>query len=62
VQSNGANVLLISPVGGARQLTPVPDDSWGLHLADMNIALGNLVDVVGSETKSFLRRQAKKRK
>src|SRR4051794_18133783 len=62
VQSNGANVLLISPVGAARQLTPVPDDRWGLHLADVNIALGNLVDVVGSETKSFLRRQAKKRK
>src|SRR4051794_9660833 len=62
VQSNGASVLLISPVGTARQLTPVPDDRWGLHLADVNIALGNLVDVVGSETKSFLRRQAKKRK
>jgi hypothetical protein len=59
VQSNGANVLLISPIDGARQLTPVPDDSWGLHLADMNIGLGNLVDVVGAETKAYLRRGAK---
>jgi Protein of unknown function (DUF3089) len=59
VQSNGANVLMITPIGGARNLTPVPDDTWGLHLADVNIALGNLVDVVGAETKAYLRRQAK---
>jgi hypothetical protein len=61
VQSNGANVLMISPVAGARQLRPTPDDRWGLHLADMNIALGNLVDVVRAETKAFLRRRAKGR-
>src|SRR3954447_6828237 len=59
VQSNGANVLMISPIAGARQLTPVPDPTWGLHLADGNIALGNLVDDVGAETKAFLRRRAK---
>jgi hypothetical protein len=59
VQSNGANVLMISPVAGARQLTPVPDPRWGLHLADGNIALGNLVDDVGSETKAFLKQRAK---
>jgi Protein of unknown function (DUF3089) len=61
VQSNGANVLMISPVGGARGLTPVPDDRWGLHLADVNIALGNLVADVGSETKAYLKRRAKQR-
>jgi hypothetical protein len=59
VQSNGANVLMISPVDGARQLTPSPDPTWGLHLEDANIALGNLVDDVGAETKAFLRRRAK---
>ncbi len=59
VQSNGANVLMISPVGSARQLTPVPDATWGLHLADVNIALGNLVADVGSESKAYLKRQAK---
>src|SRR4051812_47717706 len=59
VQSNGANVLMVSPVAGARQLTPVPDARWGLHLADGNIALGNLVDVVRAETKAFLKRRAK---
>jgi hypothetical protein len=62
VQSNGANVLMISPVGGARQLTPVPDATWGLHLADANIALGNLVDDVGSETKAFLAQRGKRAK
>jgi hypothetical protein len=61
VQSNGANVLMISPVDGARQLTPVPDATWGLHLADGNIALGNLVDDVGAETKAFLKGRAKRR-
>ncbi len=61
VQSNGANVLMISPVAGARELNPVPDASWGLHLADMNIALGNLVNVVGAETKAFLKQRAKRR-
>jgi hypothetical protein len=59
VQSNGANVLMLSPVGAARTLTPSPDASWGLHLADGNIALGNLVDDVGAETKAYLKRQAK---
>ena len=35
VQSpNGTNVLIISPVDGARTLTPSPDPTWGLHLAD----------------------------
>ena len=61
VQSNGANVLMISPVDGARALTPVPDASWGLHLADANIALGNLVSDVGAETKAYLKRQAKRK-
>jgi hypothetical protein len=60
VQSpNGTNALIISPVDGARKLTPSPDPTWGLHLADGNIALGNLVDDVGAETKAFLSRQAK---
>jgi hypothetical protein len=61
VQSNGANVLMITPIDGARQLTPIPDASWGLHLADGNIALGNLVDDVRAETKAFLKRRAKRK-
>ncbi len=37
--ANGAHVLLLS---GADALKPLPDATWGLHLADANIALGDL--------------------
>jgi hypothetical protein len=30
--------------------------SWGLHLIDMNVAMGNLVDLVGRQGKAFLAR------
>jgi hypothetical protein len=30
---------------------------WGLHLIDANIAMGNLVDVVGAQTKAYLARK-----
>jgi hypothetical protein len=61
VESNGVNVLMISPIGAARTLTPVPDATWGLHLADGNIALGNLVDDVRAETKAYLKQRAKRK-
>ncbi len=44
--ANGANALQISGLPGAPTLHPIPDASWGLHLVDANIALGNLVDTV----------------
>lgn len=62
IESNGANVLLISPLGPVTPLHPSPDDTWGLHLADVNIALGNLVDVVGTQTKAYLRLRGPKKK
>lgn len=31
-----------------------PSADWGLHLIDANIAMGNLVDVVGAESKAYL--------
>ena len=31
---------------GAFPFTPTPDATWGLHLADANIALGRLADLV----------------
>jgi len=61
ISSNGANVFLITPIGPATNLTPTPDATWGLHLADVNIALGNLVDDVGRQAKAYLRKQAKKK-
>jgi hypothetical protein len=29
---------------------------WGLHLVDVNLAIGNLVDIVGDQTKAWLAR------
>ncbi len=34
--------------------------NWGLHLIDVNEAMGNLVDLVGQEAKAFLKSQKKK--
>jgi hypothetical protein len=52
--SNGANVLMLSPVAGARKLTPSPDPTWGTHLVDLNIALGNVLTIVGAQAKAWL--------
>src|SRR4051812_30709123 len=53
--SNGANVLMLSPIGGARKLSPSPDDTWGVHLVDVNVALGNLVGIVGRQARAWRR-------
>jgi hypothetical protein len=60
--SNNAHVLQISPVGGAPTLTPVPDATWGLHLVDANIALGNLTDDTAVEAKAWLKANTKSKK
>jgi pimeloyl-ACP methyl ester carboxylesterase len=57
--SNDADVLQISPVGGAPTLHPVPDATWGLHLVDANIALGNLTDDTVRQAKTWERANAK---
>ena len=54
--ANDANVLQITPQDGAPDLRAVPNASWGLHLTDANIALGNLVGVVRHQIKQYLRR------
>jgi hypothetical protein len=40
-------------------LTPVPFPSWGLHFGDVNLALGNLTALVGSQSRAWLRRAAR---
>jgi hypothetical protein len=35
----------------------LPD--WGLHLVDVNLTMGNLLDVVGDETRAYLARAKK---
>lgn len=56
MRSNGANVLMVAPVGDAEHLTPSPDDTWGIHLVDVNVALGNLVSLVDRQATAWLRR------
>jgi len=53
--SHGAGVLMITARDGAQTPTPSPDPTWGLHLIDANIELGNLLAVVRSETAAFTR-------
>jgi hypothetical protein len=51
----GANVLRIAPRDGAPALRASPDPTWGLHLVDGNIALGNLVGLVRSQARAWAR-------
>jgi hypothetical protein len=51
--AGGADVLQISPRNGAPVYNPSPDATWGLHLVDANIALGNLVDLVRSQIAAY---------
>lgn len=50
-----ADVLQISPVDGAPVLNPVPDATWGLHLVDANIALGDLTTLVKRQIKAYVK-------
>jgi len=51
--AGGADVLTITPRAGAPALHPSPLASWGLHLVDVNIALGNLVGVVARQAAAY---------
>jgi len=53
----GARVLRIAGVDGAPVLKPLTDATWGLHLADANIALGNLTALVESQAKAYLKQR-----
>jgi hypothetical protein len=50
----GADVLQVTAVGGAPVLRALPDATWGLHLTDVNIALGNLTDLVRTQADAWL--------
>lgn len=55
VNSGGSNVLMVSSKDGAPALTASPTPGWGLHIVDMNLPLGNLVDDVRSEAAHYSR-------
>ncbi|WP_330230680.1 DUF3089 domain-containing protein [Nocardia sp. NBC_00508] len=52
VRSGDANVLMATPEAGSPGLYPVPNATWGLHLVDVEIALGALVRIVASQTRA----------
>lgn len=54
VREGGAHTLRLAPIGSARRLNPAPDPTWGTHLVDVNIVLGELVDEVGAQTRAYL--------
>ena len=55
--AGGADVLRVNADGrGIRPFTPLPDATWGLHLVDANIALGNLADLVRHQISLYERR------
>jgi hypothetical protein len=53
--AGGANVLQITPLGSAPALNAIPDPTWGLHLVDANIVLGDLVKLVHGQAERFVR-------
>jgi hypothetical protein len=55
VSAQGASVLQVAPLAGAQTPVPSPDPTWGLHLLDANVELGNLVGVVRHEAAAFRR-------
>lgn len=54
--ADGAHVLQIASLGGAPTLNPVPAPTWGLHLVDANIGLGNLGNLVRKQISVYVRK------
>ena len=52
-KAGGASVFQVKPLRGAHQFTPSPDATWGLHLTDANIALGELADLVRRQIHAY---------
>jgi len=54
--ANNAHVLQITPINGAQTPKPSPTAAWGLHLLDGQIALGNLINLVNTEARTYAQR------
>jgi hypothetical protein len=52
---------MIRPIGNARRLNPSPDDTWGLHIVDVNGLFGDLQRAVTAQTRAFLRAKGRPR-
>jgi hypothetical protein len=55
--SGGATWLQVNAIGAPGDTRPrvsaALGPTWGLHLDDVNLALGNLIDIVGQETAAY---------
>ena len=51
--ANGGHVLQITAAPNGQTPKFSPDATWGLHLVDANLALGNLLDLVRTQAKAF---------
>jgi hypothetical protein len=49
-----ANSPRVDDICGDVVLDGKVQPDWGLHLIDANLAMGNLIDIVSAETKSYL--------
>jgi pimeloyl-ACP methyl ester carboxylesterase len=60
MQSNGNNFLEVTPLNGAMPFmsTGTLSPLWGLHPLDANLALGNIVSLIASETTAYLAQSA----
>jgi hypothetical protein len=56
VRSNGTRVLMVKGIGDARKLYGSPTPGWGLHLLDVNLPLGDLIDVVRDQGRAYTAR------
>jgi hypothetical protein len=54
-RTGNVHVLRATPIGGARVIPSVPTPQWGWHLSDMNLPMGNLVRLVKSQSRAYLR-------
>jgi hypothetical protein len=53
--ADGAHVLQITAAPNGQTPKPSPDATWGLHLVDANLGLGNLLDMVRTQAAAFHR-------
>jgi hypothetical protein len=46
----------VSDIGGDMVFNGRIQPQWGLHLIDMHVAIGNLVDIVGQQAAAYMKR------
>ena len=59
VREANTNTLRLASVGDSRQPNASPDETWGLHIGDANLAMGNLVELARSQSRAYLAAQTR---